>query len=158
MCGGGAVSRVLCERGNSSGRSSIWDDGRPSPQAAYPRLKRSGLDLAAYLALLQLGVTVPLLLPGRAVGSYPTFSPLPTSRWAVCFLWPCPSPHGAQALPGSLPCGARTFLDPLCGPRPSHPTTKCKILVRHGWVKRRCQTTGPSQCEASLVLWPALGC
>jgi hypothetical protein len=25
-------------------------------------------------------------------------------------------------------------------------------------VKRRCQTTGPSQCEASLVLWPALGC
>ena len=29
---------------------------------------------------------------------------------AVCFLWPCPSPCGAQALPGSLPCGARTFL------------------------------------------------
>jgi hypothetical protein len=30
---------------------------------------------------------------------------------AVYFLWPCPSPFGAQALPGSLPCGARTFLD-----------------------------------------------
>jgi len=30
---------------------------------------------------------------------------------AVCSLWPCPSPCGAQALPGSLPCGARTFLD-----------------------------------------------
>src|SRR5437879_8803648 len=29
---------------------------------------------------------------------------------AVCFLWPFPSPHGAQALPGSLPSGARTFL------------------------------------------------
>ena len=24
---------------------------------------------------------------------------------------PVPSPHGAQALPGGLPCGARTFLD-----------------------------------------------
>src|SRR5574341_2525230 len=47
---------------------------------------------------------------GRAVGSYPTFSPLPGNR-AVCFLWPCPSPRGAQVLPGSLPFGARTFLD-----------------------------------------------
>src|SRR6266540_1623698 len=46
----------------------------------------------------------------RAVGSYPTFSPLPFGYRAVCFLWPCPSPYGAQALPGSLPYGARTFL------------------------------------------------
>ena len=55
----------------------------------------------------------------RAVGSYPTFSPLPTLARrcapAVCFLWHCPSrcrrQHRAQALPGSSPCGARTFLD-----------------------------------------------
>src|SRR5689334_18672081 len=56
---------------------------------------------------------------GCAVGSYPAVSPLPALRQAVCFLWPCPSPRGAQALPGSLPCGARTFLGPE-GPRPSH--------------------------------------
>src|SRR5579862_2679032 len=31
---------------------------------------------------------------------------------AVCSLLPCPSPLGAQVLPGGLPCGARTFLDP----------------------------------------------
>ena len=36
---------------------------------------------------------------------------------AVCFLWPCPSPCGAQALPGSLPYGARTFLNPSCAGR-----------------------------------------
>jgi hypothetical protein len=35
---------------------------------------------------------------------------------AVCFLWPYPSPFGAQALPGSLPCGARTFLGNLAAP------------------------------------------
>ena len=43
---------------------------------------------------------------GCAVGSYPTFSPLPArDRQAVCFLWHCPSRHEcrAQALPGSLP-------------------------------------------------------
>jgi hypothetical protein len=55
-----------------------------------------------------------------AVGSYPTFSPLPTLAlrplWAVSFLWPCPSPLGAQALPGSLPYGARTFLGRLAAP------------------------------------------
>ena len=56
-----------------------------------------------------------------AVGSYPTVSPLPFLRSynrlrAVCFLWPCPSPFGAQALPGSLPYGARTFLGHLAVP------------------------------------------
>ncbi len=30
---------------------------------------------------------------------------------AVCFLWHFPSARAAQALPGTLPCGARTFLD-----------------------------------------------
>ena len=36
--------------------------------------------------------------------------------WAVCFLWPYPSPFGAQALPGSPPDGARTFLEHLAAP------------------------------------------
>jgi hypothetical protein len=35
---------------------------------------------------------------------------------AVCFLWPDPSPCGAQALPGSLPDGARTFLGLVAQP------------------------------------------
>src|SRR4026207_809979 len=35
---------------------------------------------------------------------------------AVCFLWPGPSPCSAQALPGSLPGGARTFLERLTTP------------------------------------------
>ena len=32
---------------------------------------------------------------------------------AVCSLWHFPSPRGARALPGTLPCGARTFLPSL---------------------------------------------
>src|SRR5918996_4499937 len=73
--------------------------------------ERCGPHLAAYLALLRLGVTVPPLLPAMRWALTPTFHPYPAvARRAVCFLWPCPSPHGAQALPGSLPDGARTFL------------------------------------------------
>ena len=47
------------------------------------------------------------------VRSYRTFSPLPVlpkEPSAVCFLWHFPSPCGARALPGTLLCGARTFL------------------------------------------------
>src|SRR5512134_44554 len=55
--------------------------------AAYPRLERSGPDLAAYLALLRLGVAVPPTVASGAVGSYPTISPLPAvscGRYAFC--------------------------------------------------------------------------
>ncbi len=54
-----------------------------------------------------------------AVRSYRTVSPLPrmhralrqrTHRSAVCSLLHFPSAFAAQALPGTLPCGARTFL------------------------------------------------
>jgi len=80
-------------------------------------------DLTAYLALLQLGVTVPRLLPAPRWALTPPFHPYPPKR-AVCFLWPFPSPSGAQALPGSRPSGARTFLDPRRGgPRPSRSTS-----------------------------------
>ena len=37
---------------------------------------------------------------------------------AVCFLWHFPSPCDARALPGTLPCGARTFLDTWPEPVP----------------------------------------
>ena len=33
---------------------------------------------------------------------------------AVCSLWHCPSPCDARPLAGTLPCGARTFLESLC--------------------------------------------
>ena len=47
-----------------------------------------------------------------AVRSYRTISPLPASRRTVggIFLLHFPSTRAAQALPGIVPCGARTFL------------------------------------------------
>ena len=40
-------------------------------------------------------------------------TPALRQRSAVCFLWHFPSAHAAQALPGTLPYGARTFLRAL---------------------------------------------
>ena len=62
------------------------------------------------------GLPCPAALAPRAVGSYPTVSPLPRTlagRSAVCSLLHFPSAHAAQALPGTLLYGARTFLGAL---------------------------------------------
>src|SRR6202040_2696587 len=52
------------------------------------------------------------------VGSYPHhFTFAATCATAVYFLWPSPSGHPDRALPGTLLCGARTFLDGTIPPR-----------------------------------------
>jgi len=84
-----------------------------------------------YLVLLQVGFAVPPSVATGAVRSYRTLSPLPaTARCsrhlgrtfvrpapsqraatsAVCFLLHFPWARAPQALPGTSPCGARTFL------------------------------------------------
>src|SRR2546426_3473698 len=75
--GGGAISRVLFPHGS-------WADGHLSGMAvashldaAYPQLGRPGSGLAAYLALLRLGVTVPRLLPDARWALTPPFHPYP---------------------------------------------------------------------------------
>src|SRR5690606_15943924 len=96
--------------------------------AAYPGLQRPAVATARAaprpcLALLRVGFTVPSPLPEDAVGSYPTVSPLPVppvGPSAVCSLWHFPSRHRARALPGTLPCGARTFLGRRTGGRGPH--------------------------------------
>ncbi len=73
--------------------------------------------------------------PARWWSLTPPFHPYPhheacTSRpLAVCFLWHCPASHPGWALPTTLPCGVRTFLDTTDGvhhpdavaARPAHP-------------------------------------
>src|SRR5213075_3179623 len=54
---------------------------------------------------------------------------------------PVPSPHGAQALPGGLPCGARTFLE-----WPLLPATRDQAPPLPGW-----EVTGHLGRPASLT-------
>ena len=72
----------------------------------------------SYLVLLRMGFTIAAPVTSRAVRSYRTISPLPSIKgsapflWAVYFLLHFPWARAPQALPGILPCGARTFLPP----------------------------------------------
>ncbi len=82
-----------------------------------------------YLVLLQVGFTLPLMLPPARCAltapfhPYPLLLPAPSGAMdtapsgelrqdsvAVCFLWHWPWARAPQELPGTLPGGARTFL------------------------------------------------
>ena len=85
--------------------------GRPSPDASS-NLPESGAGHAKgfLFGLAPGGVYTAMPVTGHAVRSYRTISPLPTRVLAVYFLLHFPWTHVPQALPGTLPCGARTFL------------------------------------------------
>ena len=77
-------------------------------------------DMLPYLVLLRVGFALPPVSPpARCALTAPfhpylttvrTFAALPRSIEAVCFLWHFPWARAPQALPGTLPVGARTFL------------------------------------------------
>ena len=106
------ISRVLSEPCDS-GRSFLSEYGHPYPLAAYPRcLDRRGLLLTAYSALLQLGFTVPSVLPRTRWALTPPFHPYLRFRRRSDSLWHYPSPLARR--PGvtwQRVHGARTFLD-----------------------------------------------
>ena len=96
-------------------QSFIWDSSHREPLATYPNPARVTLS-DFYLVLLQAGFTLPSALPRMRCALAAPFHPYLHIRKkfrissAVYFLWHFPSVHTAQALPGTLPCGARTFL------------------------------------------------
>jgi len=110
---------------------------------------RDGTSLAAYLALLRLGFAEPLTLPPMRWALTPPFHPYPGSAAAcassvseaVCFLLHYPSREAraarAQALPGSLPFGARTFLGNTGKPALSRPSgcTIFRVPTNTLWLK-----------------------
>ena len=89
-------------------QSFIWDVRHRTAQATYPGTMRATLSVPLF-GLAPGGVYPATTVTSSAVRSYRTISPLP-ARQAVYFLWHWPWTRAPQALPGTLPCGARTFL------------------------------------------------
>ncbi|GEM_PF-3138424 len=111
-------------------------------------------------------------LAPHAVRSYRTVSPLPRMpacipenrvrrhRSAVCFLLHFPSAHAAQALPGTLPCGARTFLAvskhvatawptpaPSLSGLPAQRRVSCDCSAETGNCRRLQREARPARCS-----------
>src|SRR6058998_2471969 len=112
--------------------SSLWDGCRQPPRAAYPQLQRPGPGLAAYLALLRLGVTVPRPLPAARWALTPPFHPCPWIKGglfsvALSVALRRPGVTWQSALRSSdFPQHAR-----LAGaPRPPRPTVSRRVSYR----------------------------
>jgi len=85
------------------------------PTRGPARAARCGLKdrVPPYLVLLRVGFTLPSVLPSTRCALTAPFHPYRPARrrgLAVYFLWHFPWARAPQALPGTLPCGARTFL------------------------------------------------
>ena len=95
--------------------------------ATYPGTTRAALSFP-YLVLLRVGFTVPYDVGPVRGALLPHPFTLATHirrcRSAVCSLLHWPSAHAAQELPGTLPCGARTFLDALACDATARPTPR----------------------------------
>jgi len=92
----------------------------PYIAAGLKRPTRKALQRATaclpYLVLLRVGFAVPAVLPQQRWSLTPPFHPYRVKA-AVCFLWHFPSLTPTRVLPGTLHCGARTFLLPFIGRR-----------------------------------------
>ena len=143
-------------RSRAGGGSFIWDRRCRRPRAAYPGLGRSGPPLVPYVALLRVGFTMrPRHQEPGALLPHPFTLACAASRRpsAVCSLWHFPSPLGARALPGTLPCGARTFLRTRPKPARAILTRTLASCYPRGATRFEHTPSGPS---ATGVALPAL--
>jgi|GEM_PF-1895493 len=112
------ISRVLCRLPWETlrRRPFIWDLRCRRSHTAYPTVYPEGPDAGrvslSYSASLRRGFAVPAPVARHRGGLLPRLFTLACARRpsAVCFLWHFPSGRPARALPGLLPCAARTFL------------------------------------------------
>ncbi len=129
----GIVGQTACKPGSVPARQQAGERwmtiplGRPLPNASRDRPGRRRGNTAAgcpacrpYLVLLPGGVCPAASVAGRAVGSYPTVSPLP--GWfaarkragpAVCFLWHFPWGRPRRPLAGTVSPWSPDFPHPL---------------------------------------------
>ena len=124
------VSRVLSRTSVTLGTLAVIPLGRPLPNASCSLPRGSGRQPsnAPLHGLAPDGVCLAATVTGCAVGSYPTFSPLPEAPkrpGRSNFLWHFPRGFPHRALPGVLLCGARTFL-------PTSGAERSPLLRRRG--------------------------
>ena len=118
----------MCLPASGRRRPFIWEADYSTPQAVHPEVA-DGPDQPVGTPTRWIGLACPCslfdLAPGGVCLARPVTRPagelLPhrftltaraEAREAVCFLLHFPWPHGRWALPITLSCGARTFLQP----------------------------------------------
>ena len=148
------VSRVLS---TLAGRTIIHLGPASPPASSDLPGPGAGRAIGSLFGLAPGGVCPAAPVARDAVRSYRTISPLPVPvarPSAVYFLWHFPSARAAQALPGALPCGARTFLRPV--ERRSSGRLPPDRKIRPNAYDRNCYSGFRAQCfgfRGSAGVW-----
>ena len=167
------VSRVLyaLRRDSHSSRPGVaaWLQ-QPTREQRGPRYR------SPIWSCSEWGLPCRTALAPYAVRSCRTLSPLPdplARPSAVCSLLHWPSAHAAQELPGTLPCGARTFLDALARDATARPTPwpvysvgmgrgasdgHCRRSTRHPMVLSASAGRSPTRSVGIVRLYFELTC
>ena len=141
-CTGNPDQSIIIKNGEGHKPNSVYaaiylgpllPDGSLRPTRSLGRAVLDG----CLLGLAPGGVCHAARITAGAVSSYLAISPLPFR--AVSFLLHFPSPRGARALPGTLPCGVRTFL-----------------AARFTAGQRCCLSLSISINNDTLILWQVL--
>ena len=126
------LSRAAIHLGRASPRASCDLPGSGAGHACRsPIWSCSGWGLPCHRCCHRRGALLPHLFT------------LTRARRAVCFLWHCPWARAPQALPGTLPCGARTFLPAArCGAAAARPTPAAPVSASrfHSATEKRGQS------------------
>ncbi len=165
---GGKMRQPACKpgsvgpRGCATRQPFIWDARRRTPRATYPDgalEHRAQAPMPSLFGLAPGGVYRAATVTGRAVGSYPTLSPLPAGiagdtdgRFAFCGTFPGVAPAGRYPAPLLLEPGlssAPAFRHPdAAAARPTGPFDVCprrrprKLTPRSSSRRRRPRRPG----------------
>ena len=114
-------------------------------RATYPEASRA-TTLLPYLVLLPVGFAVPACCQARGalLPHHFTLATHPGGPFGGIFLLHFPSARAAQALPGTVPCGARTFLG--IRTHRSGPMTRLSGRLRR--VHCRMRSPCPRECRS----------
>ncbi len=99
-------------------------------RAGHPR--HPHWDSCSLFSLAPGGVCHANRVAAIPVRSYRTISPLPRRAEAEFFLWHYPRGRPHRALPGTLPCGARTFLQPAAMRTSDHLDHSDRAILQDG--------------------------
>ncbi len=125
------ISRVLSPA--SRGRIISLGPTLPTGSSDLPGTRMERAAPRPCLVLLRVGFAKRFPLPGTRCALTAPFHPYlcPEGPSAVCSLWHFPSAFAARALPGTLPFGARTFLQRSGRTRPMAILTRTSPMWLH---------------------------
>jgi len=151
--GGRAISRVLFARPRVGRWSSLWDGCRQPPRCGLPAARTTRAGSRCLFGLAPTGGHRAASVTRRAVGSYPTVSPLPLDAGRFVFCGPVRRLAAPRRYLAVYPVElGLSSAHPSCdAPRPSRPTATRRKLTGATSPEARLARQAPQQAPHAVI-------